>query len=37
MSINISIEECELYLSFKDQIEGKKKEFFKLNYNIIER
>ena len=31
MSINISIEEYGLLKNFKDQIEEKKKEFFKLN------
>ena len=37
MSISISIEEYELYQSFKDQIEEKKTEFFKLNMEILER
>ena len=37
MSISISIEEYELYQSFKEQIEEKKKEFFDLNMKIIER
>ena len=37
MSISISIEEYELYQSFKEQIEEKKREFFKLNMKILER
>ena len=37
MSISISIEEYELYQSFKEQIEEKKKEFFNLKLKIIER
>ena len=37
MSISISIEEYELYQSFKDQIKEKKREFFKLNMKILER
>ena len=37
MNISISIEEYELYQSFKDQIEEKKREFFKLNMKILER
>ena len=36
MSISISIEEYELYQSFKEQIEEKKREFFKLNMKILE-
>ena len=37
MSIKISLEEYELFQSFKDQIEEKKKEFFKLNIIILGR
>ena len=38
MSINISIEEYELFKNFKDQInEKKKKEFFDLNMKIMDR
>ena len=37
MSISVSLEECELFQSFKDQIEEKKREFFKLNMKILER
>ena len=37
MSINISIEEYELFKNFKDQINEKKKEFFDLNMKIIDR
>ena len=37
MSISVSIEEYELYQSFKEQIEEKKREFFKLNMKILER
>ena len=37
MSINISIEEYELFKNFKDQINEKKKEFFDLNMKIMDR
>ena len=37
MSINISIEEYELFKNFKDQINEKKKEFFNLNMKIMDR
>ena len=36
MSISISIEEYELYQSFQEQIEEKKREFFKFNMKILE-
>ena len=37
MSINISIEEYELFKNFKDQINKKKIEFFDLNMKIMDR
>ena len=37
MSINISIEEYELFKNFKDQINEKKKEFFDLDMKIMDR
>ena len=37
MSINISIEEFEFIRVLKIRSKRKKKEFFKLNLNIIER
>ena len=37
MSINISIEEYELFKNFKDQINEKRKEFFDLNMKIMDR
>ena len=37
MSINISIEEYELFKNFKDQINEKKKKFFDLNIKIMDR
>ena len=37
MSINISIEEYELFKNFKDQINEKKKEFFDLNMKVMDR
>ena len=37
MSINISIEEYEFIRVLKIRSKRKKKEFFKLNLNIIER
>ena len=37
MSISISLEEYELFQSFKEQIEKRKKEFFNLNMKILVR
>ena len=37
MSISISLEEYELFKSFIEQIEEKKKQFFYLNMEILER